>query len=52
MIKFIKEDYTTYILREGKMINRIKYIECASKMLYIPKLTKEEYAFLHTLIKW
>lgn len=35
------------ILRDGKMSNKYKYLEYATKMMYIPRLHQEEYALIH-----
>ena len=41
MTRFINEEYLLYILTAGKMCNEYKYLECATNLLYIPRLPQE-----------
>jgi len=36
---------------EGKMKEKTKYLGCATKLMYIPSLRKEEYIIITCLMK-
>lgn len=50
MVGFLKYDYLTYIVRDGKMDHQDKYWDCATKMMYIPRLRREEYIKISSLM--
>jgi hypothetical protein len=49
-VRFLREEYVQYVLREGRMQEREKYLRCATKMMYIPRLRKEEYHIISCLM--
>ena len=50
MVDFLENDFVGYILQEGKMIEPEKYLKCASKMMYIPQLRREDYLAIASLL--
>ena len=38
-IRFLNEEYLSYMLSLGKMSDERKYMECAINLMYIPKIS-------------
>jgi len=49
LVWFLSTEYPLYIQLQGKMKNKDKYLCYASKMMYIPRLRKEEYRTISCL---
>jgi hypothetical protein len=43
---YLSTEYPIYMQLQGKMLEKDKYLRYASKLMYIPRLRKEEY---HTI---
>ena len=46
MVRFLREEYYSHILKYGKMRNKSKYLECAINLMYVPRLQKCEYELI------
>ena len=49
-VRFLREEYLQYVLKEGRMQEKEKYLRCATKMMYIPRLRQEEYLIISCLV--
>lgn len=50
LVRYLREEYLGYAMWEGKMQDKGKYLKCATKMMYIPRLRKEEYTIISGLM--
>jgi len=45
-VRFLRDEYLQYVIHHGRMSDKLKYLRCASKMMYIPRLSRAEYRLL------
>jgi hypothetical protein len=45
-VRYLRDEYVGYVIQQGRMRDKEKYLQCASKMMYIPQLTRAEYRLL------